>query len=547
VHLLALPSWHGLGSSYKGILVASPPAKPASAPAQQARLVLQDPLARSEDQVPALRLSRELGSVTESGLDRDATQQIWEALQLKPEEIIAGRAQLREANGKVQAATLQVQAARAEAGQLQAKLQHLQQTRWQHPVVYGAGAALLGVGWLWLSERKKRMAAQEHAAMLLTEDNSVLAMPEGPPSISEPAAIEARPSFTSPPAPAAPISPVAQPISDPIAESITPEDLLPYIAPEKAIAPVFAPPTPWWKFSKRKPARKPVENALSGGSLGSTDNEHSTQIQIPHADEPYEGTTELEDMHAPDVPAYDIELANVELLTQTRLKPASSEDAMGHLLEIRMAVQALAVLGKPSAALKLLAQHIDEVPNTCAWAYMEYLDLSSNLGERDAFEAMRKRYRLQFNRLAPYWMEPNGSVQSLDSYERPMAELCAVWPSLDRAKILIATWLQGTLHARRLFQRPAYHDLFDLYEMLEFFDDQSPAAQDFVPTVSLLDLDYEFAVEVKIEARTNDDAMRAVPTVKTGDFDVDFNLAQGATEMGALTPVSATPKTVRPL
>jgi hypothetical protein len=487
--------------------------------------------------------------VTESGLDRDATQQIWEALQLKPEEIIAGRAQVREANAKAQAATLQAQAARAEIGQLQTKLQHLQETRWHHPAVYGAGAALLGVGWLWLSERKKRIAAQEQATMLMIEDNSVLAMPEGPSSISEPVAIEARPSFTSLPVPAAAIAPVAQPISDPIAESITPEDLLPYIAPEKAIAPIFAPPTPWWKFSKRKPARKPIENALSSGGVGSADNYHSTQIQIAQADEPYEGTTELEDMHAPDlpdVPAYGIELANVELLTQTRLKPASSEDAMGHLLEIRMAVQALAVLGKPSAALKLLAQHIDEVPNTCAWAYMEYLDLSSNLGERDAFEAMRKRYRLQFNRLAPYWMEPNGSVQSLESYERPMAELCAVWPSLDRAKALIATWLQGTLHSRRLFQRPAYHDLFDLYEMLEFFDDQSPAAQDFVPTVSLLDLDYEFAVEVKIEAQTHDNAMRAVPTVKTGDFDVDFNLAQGATEMGALTRFPDTPKTARP-
>jgi hypothetical protein len=122
-----------------------------------------------------------------------------------------------------------------------------------------------------------------------------------------------------------------------------------------------------------------------------------------------------------------------------------------------------------------------------------------------------------------------------------------VWPSVERTKVTIATWLQGTLHARRLFQRPAYHDLFDLYEMLEFYDDQSPAAQDFVPTVSLLDLDYEFAVEVKIEPQTNEDVLRAVPTVKTGGFDVDFNLAQGATEMAALTRFPDTPKTARPL
>jgi hypothetical protein len=491
--------------------------------------------------MPTLRLSRELGPVTESGLDRDAAQQMWETLQLKPEEIMAGRAQLREANAKAQAATQRAQAARAEAVQLQSKLQHLQDTRWQHPAVYGAGAALLGVGWLWLSERKKRIAAQEHAALLLNDSNSVLAMPEGPSSLSEAVELPLPPS--PPPAPA-PTTRTVEAISDPIANFVSPDDLLPYTAPKKATTPVFEAPTPWWKRRKRKPA----ESTFLQGGLSSAANHHSTQIRNSdeHLDS-YEGSTELEDMHAPDVPQYDIELANVEMLSQTRLKPTSSEDAMGHLLEIRMAVQALTVLGKPSAALKLLAQHIDEVPNTCAWAYMEYLDLSSILGQRDNFEAMRKRYRLQFNRLAPYWMEPNGSVQSLDSYDRPMAELCAVWPSLERSKVLIATWLQGTLHSRRLFQRPAYHDLFDLYEMLEFFDDQSPAAQDFVPTVSLLDLDYEFAVEVRIEPQTDDDALRAIPTVKTGDFDVDFNLAQGATEMGALLPIPDTPQTARPL
>ncbi len=535
--------------------MASPPVKSASAPAQQARLILQDPLAGNEAALPTLRLSRELGPVTESGLDRDAVQQIWETLQLKPEEVIAGRAQLRDANAKTQAATQQAKTARAEVGQLHAKLQNLEETRWKHPAVYGAGAALLGVGWLWLSERKKRIAAQAHAAMWFTEENSVLAMPEGPASISEPTAsepiaIEPIHSLTSSPAPAAPLVPAVEPISDPIAQSITPEDLLPYVAPKKAVVPVFEPPAPWWKLSKRKPVHKPTgkpsENALFSGSLGSTNSHHITQMQASDADELYEDSTELEDMHAPDVPEYDIELANVELLTQTRLKPASSEDAMGHLLEIRMAVQALVVLGKPSAALTLLAQHIEEMPNTCAWAYMEYLDLSSNLRQREAFEAMRKRYRLQFNRLAPYWMEPNGSVQSLESYERPMAELCAAWPSLERTKAMIGTWLQGTLHARRLFQRPAYHDLFDLYEMLEFYDDQSPAGQEFVPTVSLLDLDYEFAVEVKIEPQTEDDVLRAVPTAKTGDFAVDFDLAQGATEMATMGSIPATLKATKP-
>jgi hypothetical protein len=253
----------------------------------------------------------------------------------------------------------------------------------------------------------------------------------------------------------------------------------------------------------------------------------------------YEDSTEAQDMLAPEHDSFQPEQVNVELLSQTRIRPMSSEDAMGHLLEIRMAVQTLCALEQPQAAQKLLEQHIDAVPNTCAWAYMECMDLCSKLGLRDEFEVMRKRYRLQFNRLAPYWMEPNTAVQNLESYERPMGELCAAWAMQERPKALMATWLLGTLHSRRLFQLPAYHDLLDLYEMLEFYDDQSSEVQDFVPTVSLLDLDYEFAIEVKLDAQSEQDVLRAIPTVKTGDFDVDFNLI---TQPGALSPISTIPK-----
>jgi hypothetical protein len=150
---------------------------------------------------------------------------------------------------------------------------------------------------------------------------------------------------------------------------------------------------------------------------------------------------------------------------------------------------------------------------------------------------MRKRYRLQFNRLAPYWMEPNAAVQALETYDRPMSELCAAWPTQEQAKTLITTWLLGNLHSRRLFQLVAYHDLMDLYEMFEFYDESPLNNPEFVPTVSLLDLDYEFAVEVTLEAQSDQDALRAIPTVKTGDFAVDVNLTQYPTEPGSLTAI----------
>lgn len=525
--------------------MAFPPVKPGSVSAQQPRLILQDPRVGEEAPLPALRLSLDLGTIEQSGLDRESAQKIWETLQLKPETIIANQVQLREANAKLELVTQQMQAAKADAVQLQAKLHQIQETRWQHPLVYGSGVAFLGLGWLWLAERKKRLAAQEHASVMFRDVNSVLEMPEGPSSMSQ---IPSQMHSLMPETVQEPVSPTAPAlISDPIAHAITAADLLPYVAPKPVAALVFQAPAPWWKLGAGKPKPAKVSGAKVSGAKVQAAARRSTVAEHPDpAPDTFIDSVELEDMHAPKVSSHDAGLANVELLAQTRLKPASSDDAMGHLLEIRMAVEALIILGQPDAAQKLLHQHIDAVPNTCGWAYMEYLDLSAQLGQREAFEGMRKRYRLQFNRLAPYWMEPNAAVQSLDNYERPIAELCAAWYSPERTKMLISTWLQGTLHSRRLFQLPAYRDLLDLYEMMEFFDDNSSAGSDFVPTVSLLDLDYEFAIDVKIQPQSSEDMLRAVPTVKTGDFAVDFNLTQGPSDLGALTPIPDTPKAARP-
>ena len=208
-------------------------------------------------------------------------------------------------------------------------------------------------------------------------------------------------------------------------------------------------------------------------------------------------------------------------LSLTRIQANTGEAATAHLLELEMAVLALRALNQETNALHLLRQHIDAVPLTCAWAYLEYLDICSSIQQRENFELMRQRFRNQFNRLAPYWQESSSTARGLDTYLPALAELCAAWPTLQ-AKKLIEQWFLGTSVQRRLFQLPAYHDLFDLYDLLDYVD-QGSIEQDFSPTVSLLDLDYEFATDVTLEPQPAG-AMHAIATLKTGDFDVDVNL-----------------------
>lgn len=506
--------------------MASSPTQTTRVPAQQAKLILQNPRTLDEAPVPMLRLSQELGAGTESGVDRKILQKAWEALQLKPEEIISQSIQLRDANAQAETATQQASLARAELVQVQTKFQEMQDTRWQHPAVYAASAAILGLGCLWFFERKKRIAAQEHTELLLSESHSVLERPEGPPSDShsfdEPAFLRAKN--------------IIQPTPEPMEQVVGSQD---FFASTPAAAPTKTPfevAPPWWSRKRRSGA---IAKQIPSPAMQPMPSSVDPHVEIKL----HEDSTEIEDMQAPVVDLYNaaINTESTEQLEPEAASALSSNDAMAYLLEIRMTVQTFYALEQSHSAHQLLEQHIEAVPNTCAWAYMEYLDISSKLGLRDAFEAMRTRYRLQFNRLAPYWMEPNASVQHLDSYERPMSELCAAWPSQDRAKVLMATWLLGSLHSRRLFQLPAYHDLLDLYEMLEFYDHALIEAQDFVPTVSLLELDYEFAVEVELDAESANDALRAIPTVKPGDFAVDFNLAHNATQQGALEPIKHTP------
>lgn len=268
---------------------------------------------------------------------------------------------------------------------------------------------------------------------------------------------------------------------------------------------------------------------------------------------------------------YDPHRSNIELLAQTRISPLQGETAMEHLLELRTAASGLCALGRPEAAAKLLEEHIAADPSTCAWAYLEHMHVCEQIGWRDEFEIMRKNYRHQFNRMAPYWHEPNSNVLGLDGYARAAGELCTAWAQgVAYAHNTLASWLIGPLLGRKLVQLPAYHDLFELYEMLEYLDPQSDAThagskpieqavafkqsdgllgaifsvspedmveQEFVPTVSLLDLDYEFSSDVTLQEKEVQQSETAVTIVKTGNFSVDFNVA--GTQMGALSSVTA--------
>jgi hypothetical protein len=491
------------------------------------------------------------------------------------------------------------------------------------------------VGALWWLERRKRIQLQERELTMLAEqtpsllddeaslrrgqlphsqmEDSIEDLPDlasdfatdvsGLPDQAEVAAVYEK---DGKPALAPQHSPTAQP------EALWPEWAQPTKQSEKSLEPSAAQQVPLQDNTNDKPAQSQERSLLSMSKQvlqnivkrkrrdAQDSSQYSTQTsstQTMHTLQQAESTQmsldeeaqlaleqelleqNLESIHGH---GYDSNQANIDLLSQTRVAPQSGESAMEHLLELRTAVMGLSVLGRPSGAARLLEEHIAADPHTCAWAYLEYMHLCEQMQLRDDFETMRKKYRQHFNRMAPYWHEPNSNVLGLDGYARAANELCAAWSQgPEVARQILATWLMGPMLARKLVQLPAFYDLFDLYEMLELIQlsqSQMQAAsssnsvkptsqvaamsgllettlgnsatldvgaemsgqdadQEFVPTVSLLDLDYEFSSDVTLEEREVQASEKAITVVKTGNFSVDFNVT--GTQLGALPSLPA--------
>jgi hypothetical protein len=333
---------------------------------------------------------------------------------------------------------------------------------------------------------------------------------------------------------------------------------------------VFEKARPWWKRRLRRPsaagklgvdtsygqgASSLISQTASTQFLGDSRYGPSTVVPPDTGFQPEPGA--MQERQVPWPPA---ELTHPETVAQPRDEETASwgdssqsrdapeaaafhvraregsDHTMEELLELRTSVQALVALNRGDEAIMMLDNHIQAHPNSCAWVYLEFFSQATRMERRDLFDEMRQRYRLHFNRLAPYWGEISAQVTDLQGYPKSVAELSMVWPDKG-AKGLIENWLVGPQMARRSFQLPAYQELFDLYELIECIERGRTDAQDFVPTVSLLDLDYEFSTDVRLDSQAEAQAARSVPIVKTGDFAVDFNTS--GTQLGSVSMPAA--------
>jgi hypothetical protein len=635
-----------------------PVAKTAGATtAPQARLILQDPLVFDQSIQPALRSSTELTmEPAVAGMEREKARDLWESLSLEPDVAQERQSERKRLLLRADNLARESAVAKAQALDLQTQLAKAHDERLHHPLFYAGTAGLLGLGALWLLERRKRIALQERELEMLAQqsppllhdtnakpsadfrshdshnfphqENSIFSL-EDSPDLAHDFATDLH---GLPESDFQRVSKATEPNAMPVSGSMLGVNSDPVLGltigqPAKDTQPshlqniaVGGSTTPNRTPSKdevgsagdglqdmswKKPERgllsmskrvlghmlrgRSDSHALTPSVSAHSQTEvlssslHSTgapssllrsqlddatqELYDEEAQEAFEQELLAQQLNANLHQGYVANQSDIDLLSLARVPPQHGESVMEHILELRTAVNGLCALGRPEDAAKLLEEHIAADPSTCAWAYLEYMHVCEQIGWREEFEVMRKSYRQQFNRMAPYWHEPNSNVLGLDGYARAAGELSAAWAQgISHSQHTLTTWLVGPHLGRKLVQLPAYHDLFDLYELLEFvvadssakegeFSDvpkgsaalaglldlnaqpvlkeDADSEQEFVPTVSLLDLDYEFSSDVTLEESEVQQSEKAVTIVKTGNFSVDFNVA--GTQLGAIT------------
>jgi hypothetical protein len=152
-------------------------AQAAQAKASQARLILQDPGAFDQAIQPSLRSSTELRLEDVPALERESAREMWENLSLEPAQAQMQQSERKRLLARADALASESAAAKAELASLQNHIAQERDMRWNHPIIYAGAAGLIGLGALWLMERRKRVQLQDRELDAWAQPMSTSSLP----------------------------------------------------------------------------------------------------------------------------------------------------------------------------------------------------------------------------------------------------------------------------------------------------------------------------------------------------------------------------------
>jgi pilus assembly protein FimV len=159
---------------------------------------------------------------------------------------------------------------------------------------------------------------------------------------------------------------------------------------------------------------------------------------------------------------------------------SSRELSVEELIDLEQQADFFMVLGQDEAAIDLLMTHLRSTGGLSPMPYMKLLEIYRRLGNHDAYERIRDRFKQRFNGEIPGASVDPEEGRSITDYPDTLGQLIVVWPSSFKAVETLGRWLArsdsdapgGSL----TFDLPAYSELLFLHSIARDLSAREPSA-----------------------------------------------------------------------
>ncbi len=156
------------------------------------------------------------------------------------------------------------------------------------------------------------------------------------------------------------------------------------------------------------------------------------------------------------------------------------ELSVEELIDLEQQADFFVVLGQDEAAIDLLMTHLRSTGGLSPMPYMKLLEIYRRMGNHDAYERIRDRFKQRFNGDIPGASVDPEEGRSITDYPDTLGQLIAVWPSSFKAVETLGRWLArsdsdapgGSL----AFDLPAYTELLFLHSIARDLSAREPSA-----------------------------------------------------------------------
>lgn len=160
----------------------------------------------------------------------------------------------------------------------------------------------------------------------------------------------------------------------------------------------------------------------------------------------------------------------------------SRELSVEELIDLEQQADFFVVLGQEEAAIDLLMTHVRSTGGLSPMPYMKLLDIYRRLGNHDAYERIRDRFKQRFNAEVPSSAVDPDQGRSITDYPDTLGELIAVWPNSFKAVETLGRWLSRgddeAVAGSLAFDLPAYGELLFLHSMARDLSAREPRRGD---------------------------------------------------------------------